>query len=184
MRIALTGGIASGKSTILRYLRELGVQCLSADAVAQDLLWSPNIQREIQSRFSTTEPLSPATIKALLGSSDEDRRAVNHIFHPAVQAEIERSSAVVVEIPLLFETCMHASFDAIWVAFCSRETQTKRLKERYGDEAKFAQFGWQLGSKVGLSFADAVISTEGGRNETYESLLQEAKRWSISLVDS
>ena len=184
MKIALTGGIASGKSTLLQFLELWGVPCLNADAVARDILWSPAIQVRLMDLAGSDEPVGPLVVKSLLDRDDHTRRRVNSVLHPAIAAELEQSTALVVEIPLLFETCLHASFDAIWLAFCSRETQSKRLVERYGDGAEHVQFGWQLSSKVGLAFADSVISTDYGLDQARESLLQEAKRWSLPLVVS
>ncbi len=184
MRIALTGGIASGKSTILHLLRERGVSVFSADAIARDILWEPRVQDELARRFGLTLPIGPPVLKELLSADDETRRAVNRIMHPAIADAIDQAQATVYEIPLLFETCLHVEFDAIWVAFCSRETQTKRLVERYGRADGFDQFSWQIDSKVALAFADSVISTDGDLEGTKETLLQEAKRWRVTLVVS
>lgn len=184
MRIALTGGIASGKSTILHLLRERGVSVFSADAIARDILWEPRVQDELAHRFGLTLPIGPPILKELLSADDASRRAVNRIMHPSIASAIDASQATVFEIPLLFETCLHVEFDAIWVAFCTRETQTKRLIERYGRADGFDQFSWQIDSKVALAFADSVISTEEGLKQTEETLLQEAKRWALTLVVS
>lgn len=184
MKIALTGGIASGKSTLLYLLQSWGVPCTNADTIARDLLWSPSIQARLMDLLETDEPVGPLPLKNAISSSDELRRAVNFIFHPAIAEEIEQSNATVIEVPLLFETCLHASFDAIWLAFCSRETQSKRLIERYGEGSQHVQFGWQLEPAVGLAFADSVIRTDTDFEATRESLLQEGKRWFLPLVVS
>jgi len=184
MRIAVTGGIASGKSTILQMLQEWGISTISGDAIARDVLWSPDVQAQLMERFSSTESVSPLMLRDLMSQGDDCRRAVNHIMHPAVAAEMAVSTARVFEVPLLFETCLNVSFDAIWVAFCRPETQSKRLQERYGKVIQFDPVSWQLDSKVLLSFADSVISTDGSTTETFESLLQEAKRWDLPLVVS
>ena len=184
MRIAVTGGIASGKSTILKMLRERGIFTLSADALAHDVLWSELVQRQLMSRFKIEKPVSGVALKNLLMNGDENRRAINGIMHPAIVAEIEASSATVIEVPLLFETCLQTSFDAIWVAKCSKEVQIDRLRSRYGDGAKFDQISWQLDSKVACAFADAVIGTSVSESETLKTLLQEGKSWGITLVVS
>lgn len=184
MRIAVTGGIASGKSTLLHMLREWGASTASADAIARDALWNPDVQAQLMQRFSSDEPISPAALRGLMELDDVSRRAVNQIMHPVISNEMAASTATIFEVPLLLETCLHVAFDVIWVAFCSRETQTKRLIERYGGIDRMAPISWQLDSKVPLVFADSVICTEGGTRETAESLLQEAKRWDLPLVVS
>jgi len=150
MRIAVTGGIASGKSTILKMLRERGIFTLSADALAQDVLWDESVQDQLMSRFETKEPVSGVVLKSLLVDGDENRRAINRIMHPAIVAEIEASSATAIEVPLLLETCLQASFDAIWVAKCSKEVQLSRLRARYGHGANFDQITLAIRFKSGL----------------------------------
>ncbi|MBI1334757.1 MAG: dephospho-CoA kinase [Armatimonadetes bacterium] len=184
MKIALTGGIASGKSTLLTMLRECGASVINADAIARDILWNSNIQARLMSLAGSEEPISPVFLRDFIAASDKNRRAVNRIMHPAIAEELAASTATVIEVPLLFEACLHVAFDAIWVAFCTHETQSKRLRDRYGEQADYPQFSWQLDSKVALAFADAVISTETGEPETRASLLQEAKRWGLPLVVS
>ncbi|MEI8281150.1 MAG: hypothetical protein WCG75_01975, partial [Armatimonadota bacterium] len=63
-------------------------------------------------------------------------------------------------------------------------TQRTRLRERYGEGANFNPISWQLDSKVALSFADSVFETDSGLDETLATLLQEAKRWGVSLAVS
>ena len=70
------------------------------------------------------------------------------------------------------------------MAHCKKETQLLRLRERYGEAARFDQISWQLDSKVALAFADSVIPTDISEEQTFVTLLQEAKRWGVSLAVS
>ena len=184
MRIAVTGGIASGKSTLITMLRDRGISTMSADALAGDVLWDQDIQAQLMSRFMTSEPITPVVLKGLIQQGDESRRAINRIMHPAIATEIDTVIATVIEVPLLFETCLQTSFQSIWVVTCSKETQILRLRERYGMEPNFNQISWQLDSKVAVSFADAIFSSDAGKEKTLERLLQEAKRWGLTLAVS
>ena len=184
MKIAVTGGIASGKSTLVTMLRDRGISTMSADALAGDVLWDQDIQAQLMSHFAASEPITPVVLKGLLQQGDENRRAINRIMHPAIAVEIDRATATVIEVPLLFETCLQTSFQSIWVVTCTKETQYSRLRERYGKLPNFGQISWQLDSKVAVSFADAILSSEGGKDKTLESLLQEAKRWGLTLAVS
>lgn len=184
MKIAVTGGIASGKSTLLQMLRERGVPTLSADAVARDILWNPDVQEQLMREFSVSDEISPVVLRGLISQGDDYRRAVNRIMHPVIAEELANSGALVIEVPLLFETCLHVAFDATWVAYCSRETQAARLVERYGGSDQFAPFSWQLDSKISYSFADSIIRTDSSKEESLKSLLQEAKRWGLPLAVS
>ena len=165
-------------------LEERGVSVANSDAIARDVLWEKDVQAQLMSHFSTVEPLTPVLLKSLISEGDDNRRAVNRIMHPHVAYELSQAEATVFEVPLLFETCLHTSFDAIWMAFCSPETQSKRLADRYGNQAQFPQLNWQLDSKVGMAFSDSVIPTDSDEEETLETLLQEAKRWQLPLVVS
>jgi dephospho-CoA kinase len=184
MRIAITGGIASGKSTLIKMLRDRGISTLSADALAGDVLWEKDVQAQLMSYFSTSEPVTPVVLKTLLSQGDENRRAINRIMHPIIAEQLNQTTALAIEVPLLFETCLQVNFQSIWVASCSREAQLSRLQERYGNTASFGQISWQLDSKVALSFADSIIKTDVSLDESLETLLQEAKRWGITLAVS
>lgn len=184
MRIAVTGGIAEGKSTILTHLESLGASTISADEIARKLLSDEEIQRDISSLAGVNERLEPSKIRLLLSLDDHFRRSLNKLLHPLVLAEIEDSSAMFVEVPLLFETCMHASFDGVWVAYAGRQVQLQRLNQRYPDKDAESILSTQTTGWVRKVFADAIIPTGGELKETLLAIEKEVKRWALPLVVS
>ncbi|HLP00051.1 MAG TPA: dephospho-CoA kinase [Fimbriimonas sp.] len=180
MKIALIGGIACGKSTVLGLLREMGVSVENADAIAKDVFWNPGVQARLRDAIRR-EP-TPMGVREAIAANPELRRTVNAITHPAILSGILSSTAQVFEVPLLLETAIQGHFDAIWTVVCDPEVQKQRLHERYGNGASDGLIQAQLSTKCKVAFADAIIPTSGPLIETEKSLLEEAKRWALTLA--
>jgi dephospho-CoA kinase len=162
MRIAVTGGIAEGKSTVMRYLRELGQETASADEIARQVFQLPEVQAEIAEAVGLLLPLDPTAVRERISSSPDARRQVNAVTHPRILARIEGCPATWVEVPLLFEACLQGRFDRIWVATCGADEQLRRLRERLGDEDGARRLiATQLPTEVKLAFADEIVRTIG-----------------------
>lgn len=116
MKVALTGGIACGKSLLSKFLNELGVETLDADDVVHTLLPDPEERRRIA---------------AEVFSDPEKRRALEARLHPIVKERIdewiEGPGVRVAIIPLLFEAHWEKNFDIICCVASSRETQIERM---------------------------------------------------------
>ena len=123
MRIALTGGIACGKSLFAKFLRELGVQTLDADDIVHGLI--PEEERR--------------RLAAVVFNDAAARRALEVRIHPLVRAQIDSWFAVqsrdalrVAIIPLLFECHWDADYDIIISISSPVETQVRRMVEKRG----------------------------------------------------
>jgi dephospho-CoA kinase len=184
MKIAITGGIAEGKSTVLNHLKSMGATVASADEIAREILRNEDIQVKISNLAGVSEKLEPANIRLLLSLDDGFRRALNKLIHPLVIAEIEDSVAMFVEVPLLLETCMHASFEGVWVTTSGPDIQRQRLRERYPDKDHESIMATQISGSMRRVFADAVIPTGGEMSETLLAVEKEVKRWGLPLVVS
>ena len=154
MRVGLTGGIASGKSTVARVFAELGAHVIDADAVARDLVppGSPALA-QIAALFGT-EVLRPdgsldrAALGALVFADDRKRLALEGILHPPILAEIDRrigelersgpAGMVVVDAALILELGLQARYDAVVVVWATPEQQERRLVGRDGISAEEA----------------------------------------------
>lgn len=118
MKIALTGGIACGKSLLSTFLNELGVETLDADDVVHELLPDPAERRRIA---------------AEVFADPEKRRALEAKIHPLVKARIdawltpEHPKIRIAVIPLLFEVHWEENFDIICSVVSSRERQIERM---------------------------------------------------------
>ena len=148
MTLALTGGIASGKSTVLALFADLGAATLNADDVARKLtepggLLTETILRAFGDLYAlSTNP--PTVDRAALGKAifrdTVLRKRLEVITHPPIVAEIKRridqarvetpGTVMVVEVPLLFEVGLEPLFEHTAVVWCRRETQMSRLKRR------------------------------------------------------
>lgn len=191
-RVALTGGIASGKSHVLRSLARRGVPTIDADRLAHDVLApsSPAVAA-VRARFGKEVVDDQGGVdRRALGSivfSDPDaRRALEEIVHPAVYEAIDRwfaslpagTSSAVADIPLLYETGHDSEFDVVVVAACPPEEQLRRVmaRDRLSNDEASARIAsqWQLDEKVRR--ADHVIWTTGSVEETerqIDSVLEE-----------
>ncbi len=159
MRVAVTGGIAEGKTTVVRYLAELGFQTASSDQFARECFQEPDVQRQLAKILDSDEPVVPARLRAAIESSSSVRRQVNRVMHPGVVSRIQASKAQFIEVPLLIEACLHPLFDQVWVVTCGPEEQLRRLRERDGTSPVGTLVESQLSSFAKTPFGDVVVRT-------------------------
>jgi dephospho-CoA kinase len=174
MRIAITGGIAEGKSTVLQALAELGFATCSADSVAREVLAQDAVQTLISQTLHLPLPIDREALRRVIGASSEARRQLNDITHPRILALLLSSNAIFTEVPLLIEGCLQGAFDGVWVVTCGLEEQRNRLEARYGSGGHVDQMvSAQLKTSVKTLFADRIIRTNGPP-EHVRHLLSEA----------
>lgn len=176
MVIGLTGGIASGKSTISDMLRELGAAVIDADIVSRDVVsQGSNAYNRIIESFGKDILLADGEInRKQLGNivfSDEEKlKLLNEITHPAiienVNATIEalkkqQKEVVVVDAAILIEMGLNKHVDCVWLVLANRETQLKRVMERdnLSSEDAWNRINAQMSNEERLKYADAVIDT-------------------------
>jgi len=160
MRLAVTGGIAEGKSTVLQVIQEAGADVESADEIAKQVFQLEQVQIDLARIIGSQPPIEPEQLKAALFADARTRRAVNLLMHPRIFKGIESSQAHVIEVPLLLESAIQGLFDRVWVVTCGPQEQLRRLTERTGnaDEAR-RMVEAQLPSRARLPFADRIIRT-------------------------
>jgi dephospho-CoA kinase len=177
--IALTGGIASGKSTIARRLAEHGAVVVDADALVRELQQPGQpvlsaIAAEFGDGVITADGALDRPALGALVFGDPDRLArLNGIVHPAVKAESERrfraaldadpGTVVVYDVPLLAEARGVEGWDRIVVAHAPAAVRIARLVTHRGmseDEAR-ARVAHQVSDEDRLKLADVVIDTSG-----------------------
>jgi len=143
--IGLTGGIASGKSTVSAILENLGAYIVDADAIARTVVM-PNepAWRDIVAHFGEDILFADGGInRVALGEKifkdKEQRQCLENITHPYIKAQVEKRIAqaalsgvnvVVLDVPLLFEVGWQKNVDAIWVVYVREEVQVSRLIAR------------------------------------------------------
>ena len=180
--IALTGGIASGKSTIARRLASHGAVVIDADQTVRDLQrpGEPVFDEIVREFGDGVVAADGALDRAALGSivfGDAERlAALNAIVHPAVRAETERrfreagDRVVVYDVPLLAEARGAREWDLIVVAHAPAEMRAERMMTERGMslEDATARIAHQASDEERLEMADVVIDTSGTIEHTLE----------------
>jgi len=183
LRIALTGGIATGKTHVLDRFRALGIPCLDADELVHGTeAAGTEATAAIAARFGADVLAADGSVnRAKLGpivfADPAARRDLEAIVHPAVFRAIEtglrgfeRTGAyafAVVDVPLLYETGAEQHYDKVIVTVCPAEMQIERLMARGLTDAAARQriaAQWPTADKAAR--ADFVIKTDGSFADT------------------
>jgi dephospho-CoA kinase len=144
--IGLTGGIASGKSTVSAMLRELGAHLLDADVIAREVVepGTPGLEdvgRRFPGVIGPDGRLDRQALGARIFANPEERSALNALLHPRIQqAFLEKTQAlaeggaevVVYDAPLLIENRLHEWMNGVILVYVPREVQVRRLMARNG----------------------------------------------------
>jgi dephospho-CoA kinase len=182
LKIALTGGIATGKSHVADRLRALGIPVLDADVLAHGAM-APGTEgaAAIARRFGPDILAPDGSVNRMrLGPivfTDEDaRRDLEAIIHPAVHRAIAAGLRAfellghrfaVVDVPLLYETGRAGDYDRVIVTTCSAAAQLQRLVKRgMTEEAARQRIAAQLPTAEKAARADFVIQTDGTFDDT------------------
>jgi dephospho-CoA kinase len=187
LRVAVTGGAGSGKTSVCNRLKELGIKIISSDALAREAV-VPNstAHKKIVEFFGETVLLGDGTLnrkmlRRMIISDDAARLALERIVHPEISrlmrekiawAENEGCDIVVVEVPLLFELKMQEKFDWIILVSAGHELRVKRLMVRDNisrDEAD-TLIHVQMPDKDKIGRADFVLSNEDSKARLMEAV--------------
>ncbi|HXT26337.1 MAG TPA: dephospho-CoA kinase [Candidatus Eisenbacteria bacterium] len=183
LRYGLTGGIASGKSTVAAMLRERGFPVLEADKISHALIEPGGAAfEEVLARFGreivdADGKINRGRLGAMVFRDPEKLQNLNGILHPKVEeellrrlVELEKSGAVAVafvEAALIFEAGMDKRLDGVVVAWCLPEQQVARLMERGISEAEARQrMATQMPAQRKLALAAEKIDCSGSIEET------------------
>ncbi|MBX5460033.1 MAG: dephospho-CoA kinase [Steroidobacteraceae bacterium] len=175
LRVGLTGGIASGKSTVARLFAALGVPVIDTDVLAREVVapGSPVFQ-QIVARFgagvlAADGSLNRRALRAIVFSDASARADLEALTHPAIRALLAVRAAEaggeyqIHVIPLLVETNGQERVDRVLVVDCSEELQIRRLQARDGSTEEQARrmLAAQASRAARLAIADDVIRNEG-----------------------
>jgi dephospho-CoA kinase len=193
-RVGLTGGIGSGKSTVLAMLAELGAAVIDADAISRSTTAAGGaaiapIARKFGAGFITSEgALDRERMRTHAYANPQARKQLEDIIHPLVGAEsaqqVEAALAanarcIVFDIPLLVESGRwRQQVDHVLVVDCAPETQVARVVQRSGlaPDAVRAIIAAQATRAQRLAAADTVICNEGLSMEQLAAQVREAAR--------
>ncbi len=180
--IALTGGIASGKSVVAKRLAELGGVLIDADALARDVVepGTPGLEQIVEAFgagvLTSDGSLNRPVLASIVFSDPTQRAKLNAITHPLIAAKSSAiisaapADAVVVrDIPLFVETKANpADYDLVVVVRADTETRVERMIEHRGMTREQAQqrLDAQASEAERLAVADVVINNDGDLDDT------------------
>ena len=182
-RIAVTGGIAMGKSTVMWMFQEMGADVINADDIAHALLepkghvWKALYERYGDRIIQSANVIDRAALGRIVFGDERERAFVEHLMHPRIHDEILKLGAVaekkgrpyiVVEIPLLFEIGGQKEFDAVVVVRCTPQQQLERCMTKFNltHEEALMRIKIQRPIEDKVAQADFVIASDATLAET------------------
>lgn len=194
--IGLTGGIASGKSTVSTMLKELDISVIDADVEARlavqkgEPAYAKIIEVFSHGILLPNEEIDRQKLGSIIFHNAEKRKLLNEIVHPEVRKRMTRQieeanqnqeELVVLDIPLLFESKLTYMVDKTLLVYVDRSVQLQRLMERNNLSALEAEarMNSQMPLSEKVSIADAVINNNGSIKETKKQLNDILIQWGI-----
>ena len=190
--IGITGGIASGKSTVTEFLRRQDYQVIDADQVVHELqakggkLYQALVSWLGSAILNEAGELDRPKLSQLIFSSQENLAKSSQLQNDIIRKELanrrdqlaKTEETFFMDIPLLFEQDYADWFDEAWLVYVNPETQIKRLKARNGYSQEEAQ--QRLASQMKLEdkvpYADFVIKNDGNLEELIEQIDKKLRR--------
>lgn len=194
--VGLTGGIASGKSTVSSMFTSLDIPVIDADKISREVVEPGKDAYEEIHRvfgadvFKEDQTLDRKRLGAIVFADEEKRKQLNAIVHPAVRREMLQQrdhyvgngeKCVILDIPLLFEGNLTGIVDKTIVVSVDEDVQLDRLMKRdqsTKEEAK-QRIRSQIPIKEKARLADAVIDNNGSKIDSYNQLENILKKWQV-----
>ncbi|MGI6413125.1 MAG: dephospho-CoA kinase [Syntrophomonadaceae bacterium] len=188
--IGLTGGIASGKSTVSKVLRELGAAVIDVDKVAHKAMephkpaWTDIVNYFGREILAADMTIDREKLGQVVFNDPDKLKKLNAITHPRIHELVKQQidclrlsqpdAIVFVEVPLLYEANKEKNYDEVWVVWVDRETQIKRLMQRNGLDRDLAikRIEAQMSLDEKAKRADVVIDNSKGVEETIKVVSQ------------
>ena len=202
-KIGLTGGIASGKSTVLTYFKDKGIPYIDADIVAREVVepGTEGLQAIVETFGSNVlhadGTLNREALGAIVFHNEEKRQLLNsclkthirnRIMELTSQYEQGNTPILIYDIPLLIEGEWYTMMDEVWLVYVNETTQIERLMSRngYTREDAIARINSQMRLDDKRAYADIIVDNNGTPhdltvqlntiwNERIETVLQESK---------
>ncbi|WP_353892672.1 dephospho-CoA kinase [Proteinivorax hydrogeniformans] len=187
--IGLTGGIASGKSTISKLLKRMGAKIIDADIEAKAVTkpntpaWEELVKRFGEEILRVDGSIDRRKLGNIVFGDDEKLNTLNNIVHPRAIERIEgkilkfktgnKYKVIVLDAPLLIETNMVDLVDEVWLVAVDQQTQINRLMDRdnFTKEQAKARLQAQMPLEDKKKVADEIIDNTGSRRQTREQIL-------------
>lgn len=185
MIIGLTGGIASGKSTVSDIFKNLGIKVYDGDIIAKDIMAKEEVILELKENFGkdifdNEGRLNRKKFKEIVFNNKEKLEILNGIVHPKVikefyniKKETNTKDIVLFDVPLLFETGIDKLCDRVIVVDIDENIQIERIIARDEITIELAKkiIEKQMDRKIKISKADYIIENNGTKEELYNKAL-------------
>lgn len=186
---ALTGGIASGKSTVSRIFQELGVYVIDADLIARQVVepgqsaWKEIVERFGQDILLGNKQIDRKKLGAIIFHQPEERRVLNQITHPKVIEHIDREiqaihtaqadRLILVDVPLLIEASMQNDYATIIVVYVPEDIQLARLikRDNISKQEALAKIRAQMPLSEKVKYATHLIKNDKSLDNTREQVI-------------
>jgi len=187
VKIAVTGGIGSGKSVVCRMLAEKGLPVVSADELSRRAVepgtaaYGQIVEYFGESILLPDGNIDRPALRNVIRSDGKAKKALERFVHPEVFRQMEKrledavqkeAPAVVMEVPLLFESGMEKWFDCVVLVFTPEESRIRRVMERDGvsREEAGSMMKIQMPEEIKRKQAHRVIDNDGPMDETRRSV--------------
>lgn len=192
--IAITGGIASGKSSASNYLSNLGYKIIDFDKISREVITNRFVIKELSMTFGNyiieNNQVNRQRLGKIVFSDRYARQRLNEIMHPRIYMKASREikkfaeeKIIFLDIPLLFESKndypkFYSNIDEVWVISSNEMVQRSRLMIRDQINIKEAEdkIASQLKLQLKEKLADVVINNNGSLENLHKAIDQELKR--------
>ncbi|WP_297888737.1 dephospho-CoA kinase [Sulfurihydrogenibium sp.] len=173
--VGLTGGIATGKSTAEKILKELGAYVIDADKVVHNLYEKKEVLEEVRKYFPdafVNDKLDKKKLASIIFNDSQRRKVLESIIHPKVTQQIEnwlkevekkdKDAIAIVSVPLMIETGSYKNYDKIILIYAPRELQIKRLINKgFTEEEAISRINAQMDIEEKRKFATFIVDNSG-----------------------
>ncbi|MCK0471354.1 dephospho-CoA kinase [Halalkalibacter sp. APA_J-10(15)] len=198
MFIGLTGGIASGKSTVSKMMQELGLPIIDADLIAREVV-EPNsiglsliVEKFGEVVLAENGTLNRAQLGQIIFANPTKRTQLNVLIHPLIRERMnerkeqllaEGKSTIVYDIPLLYESELFHLVDKVLLVYVDQDTQLKRLMKRnqLSEREALERIQSQMSLEQKKDRADAIIDNTSTLAETNDQLISILQNWYVPL---
>ncbi|RFU65967.1 dephospho-CoA kinase [Peribacillus glennii] len=196
--IGITGGIASGKSSISAFLKESGCTVIDADIAAREVVepgqeaYARIIETFGEEILQEDKTIDRAKLGNIIFTDKEKRLLLNSIVHPAVRKRMiarkdaafdREEDAVFMDIPLLFESKLTSMVDKTLLIYVDERVQIERLMRRngYTEAEALARITSQMPLSEKKALADAVIDNNGDLEHTKRQVKETLLGWDVKI---
>lgn len=185
LKIGLTGGIGSGKTTVANLFEDLEITIIDSDVIARELIVSEHVFSEVLKKFGASilnnkGELDRKKLRTLIFNDSDTKKWLEDLLHPLIKKEIQRqilkasSLYCIIVIPLLVETQSYDLIDRVLLVDAKEEEQLKRtsLRDQLDEKHIIKMLQGQATRKERLAIADDIIHNSGSLDDLKKQVTQ------------